>query len=259
VAFRGSLEANMPRANRYIQPGCLYHLTHRCHDRKFLFRFAVVRSEYRRRLRATLEEFGVSLLAYALTSNHTHLLAEAPAPNAISQMMQKLEGEFAEWYNLRQGRSGAFGGDRYHCTLVDGGSHAWNCMKYIDLNMVRAGIVRHPEAWEWCGYHELAGLRQRYRLLDLECVRKWLGGVSREALTREYVAAVAEGIRVDELTRNPDWTESIAVGSEEFVKRVSQQVLYRSRLERQETSEGVWTVRESSVPYKRFGGSKNAL
>ena len=73
------------------------------------------------------------------------------------------------------------------------------------------------------------------------------------------MVAVAEGIRVDELTRNPDWRESIAVGSEEFVKRVSQQVLYRSRLERQETSEGVWTVRESSVPYQRFGGSKNAL
>jgi putative transposase len=131
----------MPRANRYIQPGCLYHLTHRCHDRKFLLRFAVVRSEYRKRLHATLRDFRLSLLAYAVTSNHTHLLAEAPTPTASSQMMQKLEGEFAEWYNLRQSRSGAFWGDRYHCTLVDGGSHAWNCMKYIDLNTVRTGVV----------------------------------------------------------------------------------------------------------------------
>jgi putative transposase len=192
----------------------------------------------------------VSLLAYAVTSNHTHMLAEAPVPNTISQMMQKLEGEFAEWYNLRQCRSGAFWGDRYHCTLVDGGSHAWNCMKYIDLNMVRAVVVRHPEEWEWCGYHELAGLRQRYRLLDLECALKWLDGMSRDILAHEYGAAVERGIRFGEMTRNPDWTESIAVGSEEFVKNVSQKVLYRSRLERQESSKGVWTVRESRVPYE---------
>ncbi len=30
----------MPRANRYFVPGNLYHLTHRCHYREFLFRFA---------------------------------------------------------------------------------------------------------------------------------------------------------------------------------------------------------------------------
>ena len=52
----------MPRANRYIQPGCLYHLTHRCHDRRFLFRFARDRNEYRKRLRASLKQSPVSLL-----------------------------------------------------------------------------------------------------------------------------------------------------------------------------------------------------
>ena len=98
----------MPRANRYFQAGCLYHLTHRCHDRKFLFRFGVVRTEYRKRLRQALKLYGVSLLAYCITSNHTHLLAEAPNETTLSRMMQKLEGEFAEWYNLRKRRTGAF-------------------------------------------------------------------------------------------------------------------------------------------------------
>ena len=92
----------MPRANRYIQPGCLYHLTHRCHDRRFLFRFARDRNEYRKRLRASLKQSPVSLLAYCITSNHSHLLVEAGAPAGISRMMQRLEGEFAEWYNWRK-------------------------------------------------------------------------------------------------------------------------------------------------------------
>jgi hypothetical protein len=83
--------------------------------------------------------------------------------------------------------------------------------------------------------------------------------MSREAFIREYVAAVAEVIRICDLAWNPVWTESIAVGSEEFVKGVSHQVLYCSRLDTQETSEGVWMVRESGVPYERFLGGKNAL
>ena len=240
----------MPRANRYLQPGCLYHLTHRCHDRKFLFRFGTVRTEYRKRLRRALQQYDVSLLAYCITSNHTHLLAESPDETAISRMMQKLEGEFAEGYNLRKHRSGAFWSDRYHCTLVDSGTYAWNCMKYIDLNMVRARVVTHPSEWQWCGYEELVGVRQRYRLVDLKSVLRWQDGVSLEEFTQEYRRAIEDSIRRRDLERQGAWTESIAVGSEEFVGRISERVRNRIRLERKEISEGVWAVREGPVPYE---------
>jgi hypothetical protein len=38
----------MPRANRYILPGYVDHLIHRCHDRTFLLRLAKDRVLYRR-------------------------------------------------------------------------------------------------------------------------------------------------------------------------------------------------------------------
>lgn len=84
----------MPRANRYLLPGHSYHLTHRCHDRSFLFRFGRDRREYRRRLRQAVRQFRVTLLAYCITSNHTHLLCRAPEPGIISSFMQWLEGGF---------------------------------------------------------------------------------------------------------------------------------------------------------------------
>ena len=62
----------MPRANRYILPGRIYHLTHRCHDREFLFRFAKDREGYRRRLRDAALSSKASLLSYSITSNHVH-------------------------------------------------------------------------------------------------------------------------------------------------------------------------------------------
>ena len=52
--------------------------------------------------------------------------------------------------------------DRYHCTMIEPGEHLWKCMVYIELNMVRAGVVRHPEQWPWCSYQEWMGQRERY-------------------------------------------------------------------------------------------------
>lgn len=64
----------MLRANRYIVAGQIYHLTHRCHNQAFLFRFGIDRESYRRWLREGLERHAVSLLNYCVTSNHVRLL-----------------------------------------------------------------------------------------------------------------------------------------------------------------------------------------
>ncbi|RPI18312.1 MAG: hypothetical protein EHM61_28865 [Acidobacteria bacterium] len=61
----------MPRSNRYILPGYIYHVTHRCHNRRFLLKIGLDRTEYRERLRLALQEYRISLFAYCITSNHT--------------------------------------------------------------------------------------------------------------------------------------------------------------------------------------------
>lgn len=166
-------------------------------------------------------------------------------------MMRKLEGEFAQWYNLRRKRSGAFWEDRYHCTMVDRGTYAWNCMKYIDLNMVRAGVVGHPAQWAWCSYDELIGNRTRYRLLEMTAVLR-SQDMSRESFIRQYSDSIGHSIQLLELKRDPIWTQSIAVGSEQFTEVVTHNVQGRTRLEREELTTGCWVVSESSHPYGAF-------
>lgn len=122
----------MPRANRYFVAGKVYHLTHRCHHRDFLFRFARDRSAYRQLLWKTLREFPVSVLGYSITSHHTHLIVRSELSDAVSAWMQQLEGQFAQAYNRRKGRSAAFWEDRYHCTMVDRGMHLWNCIVFVE-------------------------------------------------------------------------------------------------------------------------------
>jgi putative transposase len=239
----------MPRANRYILPGHTYHVTHRCHGRKFLLRFAVHRTEYRRRLRAALKGYDVSLLAYSITSNHTHLLINSGTTEALSAMMQKLEGEFAEYYNLHKKRTGAFWNGRYHATMIDSGQYLWNCMKYIDVNMVRAGAVAHPDQWTWCGYDELEGKRKRYRLLDLTRAMELLGACAAEDLAGNYRTAVIQTLESGRLAREPVWTESIAVGSESFVSDVAAEIWNREELDQFEGPEGSWVLRETGEAY----------
>jgi len=242
----------MPRSNRYILPGYAYHVTHRCHNRSFLFRFAKDRNAYRERLRLALKLFQVKLLNYSITSNHTHLLLTSSCPEALSAMMQKLEGEFAECYNIRKKRRGAFWDGRFHCTMVDRGEYVWNCMKYIDMNMVRAGVVAHPQDWNWCGYAEIVGRRKRYRLLDLTETMKWVGGTCPVAFAENYASVVDEAVANHEFRREPMWTESIAVGRESFIQTVQESTTRRREFTISEQRTGFWTVKESPAPYSSF-------
>jgi len=109
------------------------------------------------------KRFGTTILNYSVTSNHIHLvIRDDKGQEVIPQTMQLVAGRTGQEYNLRKNRKGAFWEDRYHATAVQADSHLVQCMVYIDLNMVRAGVVPHPSEWPFCGYHEILNTRQRY-------------------------------------------------------------------------------------------------
>jgi len=243
----------MPRANRYIIPGQYYHVTHRCHNKAFLLKFARDRNEYRQRLRELLPSVAVHLLGFTITSNHVHLLLQSRASHQstdeISQLMQLMQGQHAQAFNRRRQRHGAYWEDRFHATMVEGGRHLWRCLVYIDMNMVRAGVVAHPRDWEWSGYHELMGTRLRYKLVDMECLLAAVGAGSLEEFREHYAHAIEERLAQRAVAREPAWTESLAVGSQDFLERMAGQLTQRRRMEvapilTSETA-GSWILRES--------------
>ena len=243
----------MPRANRFHLPGMICHLTHRCHDRSFLFKFACDRSAYREALRLTSKEFRVSLLNFSITSNHTHQLAIEAEEGGISRMMQKIEGGFASAYNRRKHRSGAFWEDRYHCTMVEDGEHLWNCIEYIDLNMVRARIVSHPAGWQWCGYSELLGEKTRYRLLDMDRLLELLGIADITSFQMQYAERIQLAIANKGLSREKRWTESIAVGSPSYVAKISESLRYKRRkFVIEDNNDGSCTIWDPPCRYSRL-------
>ncbi len=169
----------------------------------------------------------------------------------LSRFMQQLEGEFAEYYNLRKHRGGSFWGERFHGTMIDGGDHLWNCLRYIDLNMVRAGVVCHPSEWAWCGYQELVGNRERFRLLEIDRLVDLLGLSDRKSLAEIHRQRITEAIRAGRLIREGIWTESIAVGSEAFLREIASRNKVRKKLKIARTGDGSRYVRENHTRYAR--------
>jgi putative transposase len=194
-----------------------------------------------------------------VTSNHTHLLAVSDRPRDISQMMQQLEGEFAGYYNRRKKRGGAFWGDHFHCTMVQDGIHLLNCLQYIDLNMVRAGVVSHPRDWPWCGYQELAGLRVRFRLLDIDRLLMLVNVRDFATFVQAHNARIEAAIMYKPSGREPHWTEGVAVGSEDYVKEVAGRLPRRKRLRFESTQDGTWYVRENHEKYGKTRRSPDGV
>ena len=233
----------MPRANRTIMDFAVCHITHRCHDRVFLLKNFRERNRYWAKLFQAKKEFKIHILDFSLTHNHVHLLVTAKKSDEISRFMQKAQGEFAEDFNRRHGRTGAFWNDRFHNTLVEDGEHLWNCLVYIEMNMVRAGVVKHPKDWKWCSYNELANLKSRYRLVDQGCLASRLNCESIEQLRGLYTRKIEEALAASASMRAPCWTETVAVGSKNFIGR-SNWVMLETGLQADQ-----WCVREENTPY----------
>ena len=170
----------------------------------------------------------------------------------------RIASEFARAYNQRKRRTDAFWGDNYHATLVEGGKYLWHCLSYLELNMVRCGVVEHPRDWAWVGFQEIMGKRKRYRLIDVERLCWRLRADNVEEVRKNLIASLAERIARDEVKRESCWTESLAVGSLEFVEKVKPLILFRRKTETMPRTDGMWVLQEAAIPYGQKEGVKNA-
>jgi putative transposase len=205
----------MPRAHRMYSRGLVWHITHRCHHRAFLLKFARDRRRWRHWLFEGKRRYGLCVLNYIVTSNHIHLMVADQGRGEIAAAMQLIEGKTAQEYNRRKNRQGAFWEDRYHATAVQTGHHLIRCLSYVDLNMVRAGVVGHPKEWRDSGFHEIRNALPRKGVVDHARLCALVGVSSLEQLQAAHGRWIDEALR--EPRRDPAWTESVAVGDEHFL------------------------------------------
>jgi REP element-mobilizing transposase RayT len=88
--------------------------------------------------------------------------------SSLSEFMRQIKVGFARFYNRRHDRRGYFWGDRFKSVIVENGVTLINCLAYIDLNPLRAGLVERPEQYRWnsIGYHIQTGNEDNFLSLD---------------------------------------------------------------------------------------------
>jgi putative transposase len=241
----------MPRANRYLQAGHAYHLTHRCHDRRFLLKFVRDRDCYRKWLYEAVKRYGVAVYNYCITSNHVHLVVHVDDTEQVGLMMHLVAGAFARQRNSRKRHEGSVWEHPYQCTLVQSGEHLMNCIRYVSLNMVRAGVVPQPSQWAWCGDDELMGTRSRYRILDTARMLENLELDDLSEFRRLYEEGIRDQIQRRMLRRDPTWTRALAVGDRVFVQQIAESFKNRCQFTYSQAAcaKNAWMVQESAVAY----------
>ena len=200
----------------------------------------------------------------------------------LSEFVREIKVNFTRFYNKRHGRRGYFWGDRFKSVIVEKGETMINCLAYIDLNPVRAGIVERPEDYRWCslGYHIQTNNKDRFLSTDfglsefnvksekerVRCYREYVyetGAIL--SADKPYVKAVDHKILVKErkqgfeisrtdrfLYRTRYFTDSGIIGSREFVFGTYQQFkhLFHSKHEKKPKSvkglDGVFSLKRLS-------------
>jgi REP-associated tyrosine transposase len=142
--------------------------------------------------------------------------------------MQLIAGRTAQEYNQRKNRHGAFWEDRYHATAIQADEHLHRCIIYIDLNMVRAGVMNYPGEWKESGFTEIHKPPKRYVIIDLRSLSELSGFADLRDFQRAHRQWVEQALENGLASRDERWSESIAVGSLDFVEKIKTELGIRA-------------------------------
>jgi putative transposase len=128
---------------------------------------------------------------------------------------------------------------------------------YIDLNMVRAGVVDHPSQWPHGGFNEVQVPRRKNVIIDYERLRTLAGFSDYDSFAAAYLKWVHAALEKIGDKRDSRWTESIAVGSSTFIERIkfAMGAMAKGRSVRQ--NEGAMVLLETQSAYNEIVRPEN--
>ncbi|MDD3840786.1 MAG: transposase, partial [Clostridia bacterium] len=131
----------------------IYHIMIRGINRATIFNDKVDKNKFIEIIAKTKEETKFELYAYCLMDNHAHFLIKEK-DISISNIMKKICGKYAIWFNNRHQRVGHLFQDRFKSECVETEAYLISVAKYILNNPVKANIAKEAEGYIWSSYHE---------------------------------------------------------------------------------------------------------
>jgi putative transposase len=142
----------MARKPRFNMPGIPQHVIQRGNNREPCFYAQDDYYRYLYDLEDAAKNNNCAIHAYVLMTNHVHLLVTPFGNHGVSHMMQDLGRKYVRYINHAYKRSGTLWEGRFKASLIDSEKYLFTCMRYIELNPVRASMVNHPGEYRWSSY-----------------------------------------------------------------------------------------------------------
>lgn len=142
----------MPRKPRFFLPDVPCHVVQRGRNKDPIFFESSDYRAYLEWLEEGLERYECELHAYVLMTNHVHLLITPKNKQGISLTMQHMGRHYVPYINYTYGMSGSLWEGRFKSSLIDSEIYLLTCMRYIELNPVRANMVKSPGEYKWSSY-----------------------------------------------------------------------------------------------------------
>src|SRR4051794_14849068 len=213
----------MARPLRIEFPGAVYHVTSRGDRGEPIFVDDEDRQGLLEVVAQALSRFDAETLSYCLMDNHYHFVLHTRQAN-LTLLMRHINGVYTQTFNRRHDKVGHLFQRRFKAILVDRDAYLLAVCRYVDLNPVRARLVKKPEAWAWSSYRPHVGQTAAPTWLDTEGLHGYLLGrpvraaADRRRATNQYarlVASVPDASLWDSALR-----QQIYLGDEAFVERM---------------------------------------
>ncbi len=233
----------MPRKPRFALPGMPQHVIQRGNNREPCFFAEDDYRHYLDLLKEASDRNRCHIHAYVLMTNHVHVLATPSTAYRISHMMQDLGRKYVRHINGVYRRSGTLWEGRFKASLVGSDAYLLTCMRYIELNPVRSGMVRHPGEHPWSSYRANAlgepdTLVAPHALFQsLDTARAGRQRTYRELFRAHLEPGEAHAIRVA-------LNQPLVLGRDDFKDRIERMTQRRAR----PGKPGRPRTRESAVP-----------
>ena len=189
----------MGRPTRFFVPGVSAHLIQRGNNRSKVFHDESDYEVFLLMLRGAATRYGLAVHGFVLMTNHYHLQATPVFDFSVSRALQKLDGQYARWYNKRHDRIGPLWNGRFRGIEIADEKYWLTCLRYIEMNPVRAGIVRSPELHRWSSYMAHGGNHASEWLSD-HAVYTAFGKTAKERQTA-YRALCGSPLTAEESAR----------------------------------------------------------
>ena len=211
----------MPRKPRMYLEGTPCHVIQRGNNRNACLFSNQDYSFYLDCLGDACSRYSVSLHAYVLMTNHVHLLMTPSDAVGVSRVMQSLGRRYVQYINKEYRRSGTLWEGRHKACIVDAENYLLTCMRYIELNPVRAGMVEHPVEYTWSSYR-VNGQAEDNSLINMhECyIRLGSNTEIRSQHCRRLFTNQLDGDDIHAIRNALEY--SIPLGNERFVSQIEE-------------------------------------